>query len=135
THSPKGARLVGWGVWSMSVEARDRDGKPVWKYGSEDAIDWAAPADLGLPDGDAVVLGYNGGGGVRAINPDGSLRWRASGLGNVWSVGAARLSKAGPASAICVNDMSVPVFDVQGKQATIIKTPKDIGAVYGADLD
>src|SRR5205823_4190442 len=114
--SPAGPRIIGWDVWSMSVEARDTTGKQIWRYASADAADWVVPVDLALPQGDAVAVGYNGDGGVRVVNPDGTMRWRAKGQGNTWSVGAARLSKQGPDSVICVGDNSVLVFDSLGKQ-------------------
>src|SRR5205814_2085409 len=75
-------------------------------------------------------------GGLELIGPDGKRKWRAEGVGNAWSCAGAQLAKEGPDSILCVDGMdAIVVFDAAGKRVRTSKPGKDVGAVYGADLD
>lgn len=133
--TPHGAYLIGFGAWSQGVEARDGNGKRLWRYAeADDGVDWACPVDVGSPDGDAVAIGYNGDGGVRLVNAKGQLLWHESCGGNVWHVGSARLQRNQPQFILASPD-TIWVYDAGGRKMPQIGAGSEAGAVIGADLD
>jgi len=138
--TPQGPLLIGFGVWGNIVEAYDRLGKRLWSYPAGEkagvgAIDWAAVVDIGDPKGDAVAVGYNGDAGISLLDATGKFLWNVKGPANVWSVGAARLSKSGPQSVVGIGpDNSVVVYDLHGTLVRTLK-PREAEVVFGADLD
>src|SRR5205823_5638385 len=69
------------------------------------------------------------------LNLDGTLRWKATGPGNVWSVAAVRLAKGVPCSVICAHsESSILVYDAAGRRTGEIGKGREVEAVYGADL-
>lgn len=75
------------GTWSQGPVLFDRGGKTLWSYEDSDGIDDATPIDFG-GGVSGVVVGMNGGGGVRLLDWDGKVVWKQSD-GNVWHVEAA----------------------------------------------
>jgi ankyrin repeat protein len=132
--TPHGPLLIAFDVWGDAASAYDCKGRRLWRYRAGDAVDWACAVDTGLPEGDAVAIGHNGDGGVRLVGADGRLRWHARGPANVWNVAAARLSRGGKSSVLCVHSGgTILAFDAEGKRVREMKA--DAGAVCGADLD
>ncbi len=137
---PDGPYLIAFQVWGHAVHAFGGGGHRLWSYSTKDAVDWACRAVFPTPEGDGVAIGYNGDGGVRMLNADGTLRWHARGPTNVWSVAAVRLAKDGKSGVACVND-GILVYDTDGRKLREIRAegsydhPFSVGAVYGADLD
>lgn len=77
--------------WGDEVQAFDRTGKPLWVYAKPEGVDDVWIADLDGAPGDhfdEVIVGYNGGAGVHAVNRDGKSRWINNEIGNVWHVTA-----------------------------------------------
>jgi ankyrin repeat protein len=133
--APHGAYLIGFGTWSEGVEARDRNGKRLWRFvAKDDAVDWACPVDVQSPDGDAVAIGYNGDGGVRLVSAKGDLLWRATADGNVWHVGSAHLTRGEPASVLAAPD-AIWVLGGRGHLIRKVGTDSQAGTAIGADLD
>src|SRR5437773_2339844 len=96
---------------------------------SGDGLDFAAPVDIGLPEGDAVAVGYNGDGGIHLLNPNGTLRWKATGPWNAQSVAAARLAKAAPCSIVCTHaEGTILVYDATGKRVAEFGKGYGVGA-------
>jgi hypothetical protein len=74
------------GAWVTNVELFDAAGKTLWSYeGGGNGIDDAAAGTLGPNAIESVVVGLNGGGGVRLLNAAGKEVWKQD-EGNVWHV-------------------------------------------------
>ena len=76
------------GAWAGSAFLFDSAGRTVWSYAGEGeggAVDDAAAGRLGPSGIEGVVVGLNGGGGVRWIGLDGKTLWKQDD-GNVWHV-------------------------------------------------
>jgi hypothetical protein len=74
------------GAWITNVELFDAAGKTLWPYeGGGSGIDDAAAGTLGPNATESVVVGFNGGGGVRLLNAAGKELWKQD-EGNVWHV-------------------------------------------------
>jgi len=73
------------GAWGDNAVLFDGDGNTVWSYGVQGSgIDDAAPARFGGKT-TGVVVGLNGGGGVRFVGADGKEVWQQHDA-NVWHV-------------------------------------------------
>ena len=72
------------GAWASDAVLFDHDGKTVWSYSGQDGIDDAVPADFRSTAG-GVVVGLNGGGGIRFLDSEGKEVWKQDD-GNVWHV-------------------------------------------------
>jgi hypothetical protein len=83
------------GVWSEAVNAMDANGKALWSYVQSHGVDEIWAHDLDGDGRDEVIVGYNARGGIQVLNPDGTLRWKSTIIGNVWSVTAAPLGPEG----------------------------------------
>ncbi len=74
------------GSWNTDVTLLDSGGKTLWSYGgSSPGIDDATAGELGKDGLKGVVVGLNGGGGVRLLSSDGKELWKQED-GNVWHV-------------------------------------------------
>ena len=74
------------GGWNTDARLFDSDGKTVWSYGGGlSGIDDAAAGVLGGENARRVVVGFNGGGGVRLLSAEGKELWKKDD-GNVWHV-------------------------------------------------
>jgi hypothetical protein len=72
------------GAWITNVELFDAAGKTLWSYeGGDSGIDDAAAGTLGPNATESIVVGFNGGGGVRLLNAAGKELWKQD-EGNVW---------------------------------------------------
>lgn len=73
------------GAWGSDVQLLDHSGAKVWSYGDVVGVDYADAGDL---NGDGIMdfaVGFNGGGGLHAVNSSGTTVWKQSD-GNVWCV-------------------------------------------------
>jgi hypothetical protein len=74
------------GMWSSDVKLFDPQGKVLWTFGGGmNGVDDATAGDLGSDGSDKVVVGFNGGGGIRLLRTDGKELWKQED-GNVWHV-------------------------------------------------
>jgi ankyrin repeat protein len=134
--------LIAFSTWGQAIHASDTQGRRLWSYGTEDSVDWACLVDIHGGGGDAIAIGYNGAGGVRLLNADGTPRWHARGPANVWSVAAVRLTKRGKCAVACVQaGGSILLYSADGEKIRELQAgsgtahPLQAGAVYGTDLD
>lgn len=133
--TPHGPLLIGFEVWSQTIEAYDVHGKSAWSYHTRDAIDWATTVAIGDPQGDAVAIGFNGDAGITLLDAQGRFLWNAKGPTNVWSVGKARLSRTAAQSVVGIGpENSIVTYDLHGALIRSMK-PFEVEAVFGADLD
>lgn len=131
---PNGSQVLGFREWGRAIHAYDAQGKHRWKYGTgETGIDAVTTLDIGDPQGDAIAIGYNGG-GIELLDANGKQVWRADGTGNTWSVAGVRLAVGAPESVVAVGDDALLVYDAGGKLQQTIQ-PFDVGLAGGADLD
>ncbi len=129
------AVVVQFDRWGNDVTAYEPDGKPVWNFvAGRSGIDWLSSVRLDSRN-TGYVIGYNGGGGVELLGPDGKSRWLAKADWNVWGVTGLKPGRKSPELAIGVGpDGDAIAFDLSGKRAKRFKTG-DIGAVGAVDLD
>jgi len=75
------------GTWSKGTALFDLGGKTLWSYGgsASDAVDDAAAGYLGAGGTKTVVVGLNGGGGIRLLSSEGKELWKKEDA-NVWHV-------------------------------------------------
>lgn len=127
--------LVEFDTWGHEIVAMDMKGDTIWKFDAKDSgIDWLTPVIVDDAN-TGYFVGYNGGGGVQFLNPDGSEKWIKPADWNVWNVATLKRGRGNPDYMVCVgpNENAI-VFDNKGTQIRDIKMG-DIGAVGGADLD
>ncbi len=99
------------------VQAYRDDGTLLWSFAEQDAIDDVCAADLDGDGLDEVIIGYNGGTGLRVLSPAGELLWKDTSLGNVWHVTAGRFTGDGKMQVVTTSSKGqVHVFDTQGKR-------------------
>jgi len=133
---PRGGYLIGYGTWTQRLNTANAAGKAMWSYRTSDAVDWAAPVDLGDPRGDGVAVGYNGSGGLHILDPTGKLRTRIGGLGNVWCVAPLRRRQGVPADIACVHaGGTVRVYNVAGTMVREIPASGYQSKLITGDLD
>src|SRR5262245_45677046 len=82
-----------WGL--MGVVARGVRGELLWSYVVPDGVDDVWVSDVDGDKTDEIVVGYNGRGGVHVLDGQGRLRWKATGIGNVWKVAAGDVTGQG----------------------------------------
>jgi hypothetical protein len=76
------------GSWSSNVALFNRDGQLVWRYSARSpGIDDAVAGEI--DSSEAVIVGLNGDGGVRRLDPQGKELWQQAD-GNVWHVEIAK---------------------------------------------
>ena len=86
--SPRVA-LVTFTTWGLTgVVARGVRGDRLWSYNVPDGVDDVWVSDVDGDKMDEVVVGYNGRSGVHVLDGNGRLRWKYTGIGNVWKVAA-----------------------------------------------
>ena len=86
--SPRVA-LVTFTTWGLTgVVARGVRGDRLWSYNVPDGVDDVWVSDVDGDKMDEIVVGYNGRGGVHVLDGNGRLRWKYTGIGNVWKVAA-----------------------------------------------
>ena len=127
--------LIQFETWGRTIEAIDLQGKSIWKFSAKDSgIDWVAPVKLDEAN-TGYFIGYNGGGGVQFVNPDGTEKWFKPADWNVWNVASIGRGAKEPDVMVCVgSNENAIVYDTSGAEIRDIKMG-DIGAVGGADLD
>ena len=108
------------------IEAYSTDGELLWSYPSEKgdetlAVNDVWPADLDGDGLDEVIIGYNGGGGVHVLDPEGHLLWKNTDRGNIWHVAAGNVGgNARPQVLTTSADGKVHIFDAKGKHLRYI---------------
>ena len=116
--------LVTFMVWGSDVTAYDRNGNRVWSYPREMGIDDVWAADVDGDESDELIVGYNGGTGVHVVGADGQLRWKSTGIGNVWHVAAADVLGQGRAQVVTTSALGkVHIFSGDGQRRVDVAVP------------
>lgn len=103
------------GAWGGNAELFDAQGKTVWSYGGiMPGIDDATAGTLGANQTPAVVVGFNGDGGIRRLNAEGKELWKQDD-GNVWHVEIVSKKNAGNVIVHSNSRGEVVVRDADGK--------------------
>jgi peroxiredoxin/outer membrane protein assembly factor BamB len=117
--------LLVFGVWSAPLSAcASSDGSLLWTYKNDDGVDDVWPADIDGDGRDEVIVGLNGSGGLRVLDPDGVLRWKTTEIGNVWHVAAGDLNGNKKIEIVSTSaEGKVHVFDAEGKSLATFDPP------------
>jgi hypothetical protein len=81
--------LLAFRIWGEDVRAFDLAGNLLWSYppGRDlQGVDDVNVVDLNGDGVDEVVVGFNGGSGVRVLDSHGTLVWQSTSIGDVWRV-------------------------------------------------
>jgi len=112
--------LLAFGTWSPQVTAYSSSGQVLWGYPNTNGIStglddvWAV--DLDGDNVDEIVIGFNGGTGVRVVNAQGNLLWQSTAIGNVWHVAGGKVKGDGTSSVVTTSaGGQVHVFTADGK--------------------
>lgn len=131
-----GADIVAWGNWRDTVFAYRPDGRVLWRYRpGSDGVDWVHIARVEGDRKAAVIVGYNGDGGLHLLNGDGRPRWVRPEYGNCWNVGFARAGRGKGYILTCDADGAIHELDLTGKQRIAIKQGNYFSIIDAADLD
>jgi len=111
--------FLAFGTWSANVRAIDVNGSVIWTYpeagSTATGIDDVWPADLDGDGSDEVIVGFNGGTGLHVIDGKGQLRWKSTGIGNVWHVSAGQILVDGKPNIVTTSASGkVHVFSFDG---------------------
>lgn len=82
------ADLLTFDTWQRSLAAQQTNGDLLWVHDAADGLDDVAVVDFDGNGRDEVVVGFNGSGGVLALDVAGKELWRFKEIGNVWHVAA-----------------------------------------------
>jgi hypothetical protein len=112
--------LLAFGTWSPRVTAYSSTGQVLWSYPGADepltGLDDVWPVDLNGDNVDEIVIGFNGGTGVRVIDAQGKLLWQSATIGNVWHVAGGKVRGDGSTSVVTTSARGqVHVFTADGK--------------------
>ena len=139
--SPRVA-LVTFRTWGLTgVVARGVRGERLWSYVVPDGIDDVWVSDVDGDKMDDVVVGYNGRGGVHVLDGNGRLRWKYTGIGNVWKVAAGDVLGQGTTQVVTVSAVGkVHIFNgLDGTGRQDIEVPRlyadvvRVGKVHASD--
>lgn len=79
-----GRVLLAYSNWGGQVDVFDAKGTKLWSYPTPTGVNGAHWGDLDGDGNDEMVVGFNGGGGLHAVDTLGKKLWSTS-LGNVWN--------------------------------------------------
>jgi outer membrane protein assembly factor BamB len=100
------------------------DGSQLWTLKDVNGIDDVWPADIDGDGRDEVIVGLNGSGGLRVLDPDGGVRWKTTKIGNVWHVAAGDLNGDKKIQVLSTSATGqVHVFDADGKSLATFHPP------------
>jgi outer membrane protein assembly factor BamB len=125
----EGRALLTFTTWSRELRAYDLEGAFLWTCPRASGIDdvWAANLDGEKPA--AVIVGFNGGTGLKVLDRDGQLRWKTTAIGNVWHVCAGDVWGDGTTQVVTTSAAGqVHVFSSDGKKR------KDLSAGIYANM-
>ncbi len=126
--------FVQFETWGDDVTAYAMDGKRLWGFASGGSgIDWLSALRFDA-NNTGYAIGYNGGGGVELLGPNGKSRWLAKADWNAWCVTGLSTGPTSPEQVVSVGPQDAVMFDGAGKQTKTFATG-DIGAVGSVDLD
>lgn len=127
--------LLSFSQWGKDVKAHDNQGKLLWTYPGSSGVDDVWASDLNGDGFDAVIIGYNGGGGLHVLDNLGKVLWKYKGIGNVWHVCAGDVNGDKVPEVVTTSARGrVHVFDTQGKKlkdinvfiyASMVRVAKD----------
>jgi outer membrane protein assembly factor BamB len=126
--------------WDKVVRVFNAKGTLLWQYAAGDSVDdiWTADLDVKQSDGfEEVLIGYNGSGGLHALNSDGTLRWKNTAVGNVWHVRVGATAPDGATEAFTPGrgPKRVCVFDAAGAKVRDLNVIHDPTLVLLAQTD
>jgi hypothetical protein len=116
------------------VTARDLRGKRLWSWRSKDGISDAAPIHLD-ENSTGVIVGYNGDGGIKVLDANGSVILKIDGPVNVWSVCASRHSGSLANCILAVNGHLACMYALSGEKLAEYRPGGGVNAVGAIDLD
>ena len=114
---PKGVGdLLMFSVWERTLVAQKASGDLLWTHDDQDGIDDVAVVDFDGDGRDEVVIGFNGGGGVLALDNAGKELWRFKEIGNAWHIAAGDVTGDKAPEVISTSaEGDLYVFDRTGK--------------------
>jgi hypothetical protein len=112
--------ILSFGTWSPQVTAYSSSGQMLWSYPNSGetstGLDDVWAVDLNGDNVDEIVIGFNGGTGVRVVNAQGNLLWQSTAIGNVWHVAGGKVKGDGTSSVVTTSaGGQVHVFTADGK--------------------
>ncbi len=122
------------GGWPREVPVIGRDGAPLWTLGKFAGIDSVAWVDLDGAGSKTLVVGLNGGGGVRTFT-DGRPRWNINPPGNIWTVAGIDASGGRPGLVVYCNGDDVSVVDSKGANVGTIVRNGRVTTVAASEMD
>lgn len=122
-HATGGPRLLGYSNWGKSVIVLGSAGKPAWEYATPTGVDGAHWGDLDGDGSDELVVGMNGGGGLHALSPEGSVLWEVKNIGNVWNQAVVSPPRAPGDRLVFATEAggSIHVYDSKGKRLRVLR--------------
>lgn len=114
--------FVTFDPWGGSVVATSSTGTTLWEHAGGSGVDDAWPADIDGDEIDEVIVGYNGGTGIRVLDSAGEIIWKNDEIGNVWHVDAVDLDQDGTVETVSTSAQgAVHVFDQKGEMLRTMK--------------
>ncbi|HZI50447.1 MAG TPA: hypothetical protein VFE29_01375, partial [Terriglobia bacterium] len=115
--------LLLFGTGNANVTAYSSGGQVLWSYPApgeaSTGLDDVWPVDLNGDNVDEIVIGFNGGTGVRVIDGQGKLLWQSTAIGNVWHVAGGKVRGDGTSSVVTTSaGGQVHVFTSDGTGRT-----------------
>jgi hypothetical protein len=132
----KSAVYFTYGGWPDEVPVLGGDGAELWPLGKFAGVDDVAWADLDGAGSKTLIVGLNGGGGIRTFHDGGRERWSIAPRGNVWTVAGIDAVADRPGRVIYGTGEKVVILDARGEEVGTIPTEgHDVTKLAASEMD
>ncbi|MBV9510927.1 MAG: hypothetical protein JO303_11670, partial [Caulobacteraceae bacterium] len=123
--------------WPREIPILGGAGEPAWRLEEfENGVDGVAWVDLDGSGASTLLVGLNGGGGIRAFHDGGRKRWGMMLDANIWTVTGIDAAGDRPGRAIYCDGEKVSVLDADGREVGEFSTRGHyVTTIAAAELD
>jgi hypothetical protein len=119
-----GSRLLIVDAGRRTMHVFKHDGAPLWDFEHEHGIDDARMGDVDGDRIDEVIVGMNGGGGLRFFSSDGEELWKDMSRGNHWCQAILNANADSPAVILSSSaDMNIVRYGEDGSELDVFSIP------------